>query len=147
MKLKSRNRSSDTHFLKREIGSGSSGKEVQQHTNVNSNDPIIRERYSYQYNLQYTGLVTINQGTSMESYVRHYNFTISNIDIMDTMAYIKEDGDEWVQGSNLIRIYVAEVPEDRPESTPVFRMAEVLVNIYDQTDTIILSPSDFTLLQ
>jgi len=122
-------------------------KEVQQHTNVNSNDPKIRERYSYQYNLQYTGLVTINQGTSMESYVRHYNFTISNIDIMDTMSYIKEDGEEWVQGSNLIRIYVAEVPEDRPESTPVFRMAEVLVNIYDQTDTIILSPSDFTLLQ
>lgn len=122
-------------------------KEVQQHTNVNSNDPKIRERYSYQYNLQYTGLVTINQGTSMESYVRHYNFTISNIDIMDTMSFIKEDGDEWTQGSNLIRIYVAEVPEDRPESTPVFRMAEVLVNIYDQTDTIILSPSDFTLLQ
>jgi len=122
-------------------------KEVQQHTNVNSNDPKIRERYSYQYNLQYTGLVTINQGTSMESYVRHYNFTISNIDIMDTMSYIKEDGDEWARGSNLIRIYVAEVPEDRPETTPVFRMAEVLVNIYDQTDTIILSPSDFTLLQ
>jgi hypothetical protein len=121
--------------------------EVQKHSNVTSNDPTVRERYGYHYDIQDNGLVPIDQGTSMESYVRQYDFLISNIDIMDTMGYVKQDGEEWHAGDNLIRFYIAEVPEDRPDISPIFRMAEVVVNISDTNKEIILTPSDFTLIQ
>ena len=121
--------------------------EVQQHTNVTSNDPTIRERYSYCYVIQDDGLVAIDQGTSNESYVRQYSFDISNIDVMDTLGYIQEDGDEWNEGDNLIRFYIAQVPEDRPDISPVFRMAEIVVNSNDSNMEIVLTPGDFTLIQ
>jgi hypothetical protein len=63
------------------------------------------------------------------------------------MGYVKEDGEEWHAGDNLIRFYIAEVPEDRPDISPIFRMAEVVVNISDTNKEIILTPSDFTLIQ
>jgi len=122
-------------------------EEVRKHTNALSNDPIIRERYSYFYDIQDSGLVVIDQGTSMESYVRQYNFDISNIDIMETVGYIKENGEEWKAGDNLIRFYIAEVPEDRPDISPIFRMAEIVVNIDRSSGSIVLTPSDFTLIQ
>lgn len=122
-------------------------QEVQKHTNVISNDPKIRERYSYFYDIQDNGLVPIDQGTSMESYVRQYDFNITNIDLMDTVGYVKENGEEWHQGDNLIRFYIAEVPEDRPDISPIFRMAEIVVNINDQDKSIILTPSSFELIQ
>jgi hypothetical protein len=121
--------------------------EVQRHTNVTSNDKKIRERYSYSYNIQDGGLVQINQGTEMESYVRRFNFTISNIDVVETLGYTTTDGDERLAGDNLIRFYIAEVPEDTPDSPPVFRMAEVIININDENKDINLTPADFTLLQ
>lgn len=122
--------------------------EVQQHTNVNSNDPKIREEYSYQYDIQDNGLVPIEQGSSLPSYVRQYYFYISNIDIMDTAGYTTEDGVEYqTPGDNLIRFYIAEVPEDNPEAMPIFRMAEILVNINDTNRNIIITPNDFELIQ
>ncbi len=121
--------------------------EVQRHTNVTSNDEKIRERYSYQYNIQDAGLVQINQGTEMESHVRQFNFTISNIDVVETRGYTTADGEVHQDGDNLIRFYLAEVPEDTPDSPPVFRMAEVVININDDNKTINLTPADFTLLQ
>jgi hypothetical protein len=120
--------------------------EVQQHTNVTSNDPKVRDRNSYIYDVMDAGLVPINQGTDMASYVRQFNFDISNIYLADTLGYVKEDGTQWVEGDNLIRFYLAEVPEDRPDSPPVFRMAEVIVNIDDHNRVISLTPGDFTLL-
>jgi hypothetical protein len=121
--------------------------EVQRHTNVTSNDPRIQERYSYQYDVQDGGLVQIDQGTEMESYVRQYNIIVSNIDVMDTLGYIDEDGYEWEAGDNLIRLYLAEVPEDTPDVDPVFRMVDVIVNINDADKNITLTPADFILIQ
>lgn len=121
--------------------------EIQRHTNVMSNDPKIRERYSYQYNIQDAGLVEIEQGTEMASYVRQFNFIVSNIDVADTLGYIDENGNSHLAGDNLIRFYLAEVPEDTPDSPPIFRMAEVTVNLNDQNKDVTLTPGDFVLLQ
>ncbi|MEW5803046.1 MAG: hypothetical protein AB1847_13175 [bacterium] len=122
-------------------------QEVQRHTNVTSNDPRIREKYSYHYDIKDQGLVPISQGSSMQSYVRQYHFLISNIDIMDTKGRIGENGEYWRPGDNLIRFYIAEVPEDNPSSTPIFRMAEVVVNSNDKNRQIVLTPQDFILIQ
>ncbi|MRR35625.1 VWA domain-containing protein [bacterium] len=121
--------------------------EVQRHTNVTSNDPRIQERNSYSYSIQDRGLVVINQGTDMASHVRQYSFNISNIDLAPTVGYTREDDTVWRAGDNLIRFYLAEVPEDRPDTPPVYRMAEVIVNINDAEKTITLTPADFILLQ
>jgi hypothetical protein len=120
--------------------------EVQRHTNVTSNDPKIRELNSYIYDIKDAGLVPINQGDDMASYVRQFNFDISNIYLADTLEYVKEDGTLWNAGDNLIRFYIAEVPEDRPDSPPVFRMAELVVNIDDRDRIITLTQGDFKLL-
>ncbi|MEW6378951.1 MAG: hypothetical protein AB1611_05020 [bacterium] len=122
-------------------------QEVQRHTNVTSNDPRIRERYSYQYDVRDQGLVPLSQGSSLPSYVRQYHFTISNIDLMDTLGCTTENGVALRPGDNLIRFYIAEVPEDNPSITPIFRMAEVVVNINEPNKHIILTPQDFVLLQ
>ena len=122
-------------------------KEVQGHTNVTSNDPKIRERYSYHYDIQDRGLIPLEQGSSMPSYVRQYQFCISNIDIMNTRGYVKENGEYQAAGDNLIRFYIAEVPEDNPDCTPIFRMAEIVVNSKDINKNIILTPNDFQLIQ
>jgi hypothetical protein len=121
--------------------------EVQKHTNVTSNDPKIRKSYSYDYNIQDRGLVPIEQGVEQPSYVRKYQFDISNIDVMDTREHTTDSGDLWIQGDNLIRFYIAQVPEDDPDSPPLFRLAEVLVNVDDRGDTIVLTPNDFMLLE
>ena len=121
--------------------------EVQSHTNVTSNDPKIRERYSYGYDIQNMGLVEINQGSGLPSYVRQYNFRISNIHIMETIGHTMDNGDTWERGDNLLRFYIAQVPEDDPDSPPVFRMAQVLVNMDQGGTTIYLTPNDFTLMQ
>jgi hypothetical protein len=121
--------------------------EVQRHTNVTSDDPKIRERYSYNYSLQDKGLVPINQGSSMESFVRHYDFSISNIDVMDTGGYTDAGGQYWQPGNNSIRFFIAEVPEDNPNAVPLFRVADVNINITDEERNITLTPNDFTLIQ
>ena len=121
--------------------------EIQSHTNVTSNDPKIRERYSYKYDVQNRGLVEINQGTGLPSYVRQYNFRISNIHIMESLGHVSDNGDEWERGDNLIRFYIAQVPEDDPESPPIFRMAQVMVNMDQGGSTINLTPNDFTLME
>jgi len=122
-------------------------EEIQGHTNVTSNDPKIRERYSYSYSILNQGLVPIDQGSGLPSYVRQYGFSISNINIMETLGHTTDNGGEWVRGDNLIRFYIAQVPEDNPDSPPIFRMAEVLVNTSEGGSTIHLTPNDFTLMQ
>jgi hypothetical protein len=122
-------------------------QEIQHHTNVTSNDPKIRERYSYYYDIQDNGLIPLEQGSSMPSYVRQYHFYIANIDIMETQGYTTADDEDWYPGDNLIRFYIAEVPEDNPDCIPVFRMAEIIVNINDINKNIVLTPNDFQLIQ
>ena len=121
--------------------------EVQEHTNVTSNDPKVRQRYSYQYDLQDLGLVPVNNSESGTSFVRHYSFRISNINIMDTIGY--SVGGQLFQhpGDNVIRLYIAQVPEDNPDTLPLFRMAEVTVNTDDNSRLVTLTPADFQLIQ
>jgi len=121
--------------------------EVQHHTNVTSNDPKIRSRYAYSYNILDQGLVPIEQGTGMESYVRRYHFDISNIDLRNTAAFTTISGGQWNEGDNLIRFYIAQVPEDRPDVSPLFRMAEVIVNVNDPSREVVLTPADFELIR
>ena len=121
--------------------------EVQQHTNVTSDDPMIRKRYSYQYSLSDQGLVPIDQGAAMPSYVRQYGFTISNIDIMDTFGSAPGAVPQRADGDNCIRFFIAEVPEDNPDSPPLFRTADIVVNIGEEGGrTVLLTPADFELM-
>jgi len=122
--------------------------EVQKHTNVRTNDPILRERYSYHYDIENAGLIAIDQGMEEQSFVRQYLFNISNIDLVDTT--IEERPGEVSEllmqpGDNLIRFFIAQTPEDRPDSPPVYRVAEVLVNLYDDRRTFDISGSSFEL--
>ena len=121
--------------------------EVQRHSNVTSNDPLIRQRNSYSYDIRDRGLEQINQGTEMESYVRRFDFTVSNIDVVNTVGFTEPDGTVWNSGDNLIRFFLAEVPEDSPESPPIFRMAEIIINMNDINKIITLTPGDFILLE
>ena len=119
-------------------------KEVHHHTNVQSNDPIIQERYSYQYDIVDRGLITLNQGTQSESYVREFSINVSNIHILDSKP--RTDILEYTQGDNFIQLYIAQVPSDQPDSTPIFRRATVTVNINDPDKNVVITPSDFELI-
>jgi hypothetical protein len=129
--------------------------EVQQHTNVTSNDPKNRQRYCYHYDIRDEGLVAIEQGSSMPSYVRLYQFDITNIDIMETLANEADlegddepsNGETWSAGDNIIRFFIAEVPEDNPEAPPIFRVADIVVNYHNSNRDVVLTPTDFELMQ
>ncbi len=118
--------------------------EVHHHTNVKSADPIVRERYSYQYEIVDTGLVQMNQGTDSESFVREFEFTISNIHLLDP-GY-RSDMTDQLPGDNVIQLYVAQVPSDQPDTTPLFRRATVTVNIRDSDKVIEITPDNFELV-
>jgi hypothetical protein len=110
--------------------------EVQRHTNVKVNDDKIRARYSYVYDIRDLGLIELNQGTEHESRRRRISFNISNIDIMNTLA-----ADGRARGDNVIRFFIAEVPEDMPESNPVYRVADIVVNFNDTESRSIIVDS------
>jgi hypothetical protein len=119
-------------------------QEIHHHTNVRSNDPIIQQRYSYQYNIVDQGLIKLNQGTQSESHVRQFGFTVSNIRLMDTL--LRADGQGYLAGDNVIELYIAQVPDDQPNLTPVYRRATVTVNYDDVNKDIHLTPSNFELI-
>lgn len=121
--------------------------EVQKHSNVTTNDPIIRDRYSYRYELTDGGLVPVIQGENQPSHARQYTFTISNIDILDTLGYSVGNQVYQTPGENWLRLYVAQVPFDMPDSPPVFRMLEIRINTSDASRHITANPYDFQLLQ
>lgn len=106
--------------------------EVQRHTNVRVNDDKIRARYSYYYDIRDLGLIELNQGTEYQSRRRNISFNISNIDIMRTQG-----SDTLLPGDNLIRFFIAEVPEDMPDSNPVYRVADIVVNYFDTQSRVI----------
>ena len=105
--------------------------EVQRHSNPKSNDPKIRERYSYHYDLVDEGVITLNPNTEHESRRRIISYNISNIDIMNTLP-----SDGRPAGENLIRLFIAEVPEDMPESNPIYRVADIRVNYVEGAQEI-----------
>lgn len=120
--------------------------EVQAHTNVIANDPKIRERFAYQYFLQDNGNPDPILEPDLPQGIRKYSFNITNISIMDSLGEAPDGRYGLVPGDNFIRLYVAQVPEDRPNSPPVFRMAEVYINAMAPTLSIVLGPNDFELI-
>jgi hypothetical protein len=120
--------------------------EIQRHTNVLANDPIIRERYGYEYDITDLGNPDPIEESDLPEGIRKYGFNISNINIMDTEGEGEDSYYGLDPGDNFIRLYVAQVPEDRPESAPVFRMVEVVVNTDSFSREIELSPYDFELI-
>ena len=120
--------------------------EVQRHTNVLANDPLVRERYGYQYNITDLGHPDPIAEPDVPQGVRKYRFVISNISILDTEGETAPGRYGLFPGDNFIRLYVAQVPQDRPEAPPVFRMAEVVVNANSFTRSVELMPYDFELI-
>ena len=123
--------------------------EVQQHTNVRRNDPLLAERYAYKYDIVDQGLIEIDQGLEQRSFVRQYRYNVSNIDIVDTMVagrYDETSDASLRPGDNLIRFYVAQTPQDRPDSPPVFRVAEFIVNADDEAQQFDVTTITFELL-
>ncbi len=50
-------------------------------------------------------------------------------------------------GDNVIRLFIAQVPEDMPDQLPVFRVADVMINFLGDVRTVVLYPADFQLLE
>ena len=120
---------------------------MQTHTNVTANDPKVRSRYAYYYNLADMGIDPQLQANGILSNVRRYDFTISNIAIMNTGGSALNGQPELYPGENVVRLFIAQVPEDMPDAQPIFRSAEVRFNYNDDTRHIHLVPADFQLLE
>ncbi len=124
--------------------------EIQQHTNVRRYDPLLAERYAYKYDIQDQGLIELDQGLDQKSYVRKYQYHVSNIDVVDTMVtgrYDETSDASLRPGDNLIRFYIAQTPEDSPDSPPVFRVAEFIVNADDDAAQFDVTTITFELLE
>lgn len=121
--------------------------EVQRHTNVGANDPIVRERYAYEVSIEDLGFDPNVVVDGVVANVRRYDFSISNISIMETGGSFLEGEIDLEPGDNVIRLFIAQVPEDMPDQMPVFRMAEVVINHDDSTRSVHLYPADFQLLE
>jgi hypothetical protein len=125
--------------------------EVRDHTNVLTNDPILRERYAYQYDLIDHGNLDPATYPDLPQGIKRYTLNITNISLMDTRGAVANDifngGQALLEGDNVIRLYIAQVPEDRPNAPPVFRMAEVTINtLQDDTYSVTLSRDQFELI-
>jgi hypothetical protein len=121
--------------------------EVQRHTNVGVNDPKVRERFSYAYRIADQGIEPQLTTEGTLTNVRRYDFNISNISIMNTVGSYMNGQRSLASGDNLIRLFIAQVPEDMPDQPPIFRVADVLINASSGTRTIRLYPADFQLLE
>ncbi len=108
------------------------GEQVQRHTNPEADDPEARSRWAYAYSV-------VQRGTDDQSR-RCYDFTVSNIQFRPAQAVPDQ-----IPGSNLLRVYFAQVPWDDPEDYPVYRMAEVPVPTGNIPQVIRISPDDFGL--
>jgi hypothetical protein len=115
--------------------------EIQRHTNVKANDPVVRSRFAYNYDI-------IDLGFSEEMpNMRLYDFIISNISIMRTGGSMLNGQPDLLPGDNLIRLFIAQVPEDMPTEMPIFRVADVLMNFDGSIRRAHLYPADFQLLE
>jgi len=121
--------------------------EVQKHSNVLVNDPLIWERHRYQYLLRDRGIRQFESGNGMVSNVRRFDFEISNIAIMDTEGCFVNGQTDLEPGENRIRMFIAQVPEDMPEARPIFRYAENVIDYNLGRRVIQFTNSDFALLE
>lgn len=115
--------------------------EIRNHTNVNSDDAKLRERYSYEYLLIDHGKVKIDQGEGddiVQSIRRRYTLDVKNIDLMEvginpiTNKPYDTTGQscvDYVEGENTVYVYLSEVPGDDPSSTSFVSKTEFKVNI------------------
>jgi hypothetical protein len=125
--------------------------EVQKHTNVLADDPIVRDRYAYHYRLIDHGHPDPILNPDLPQGIKRYTIEITNISLMDTIGAVPNDifrsGRALAPGDNVIRLYIAQVPEDRPDAPPVFRMAEVTINtLQDASYTQSLGYNQFELI-
>ena len=111
--------------------------EVQKHTNVLSDDPIVRSRYAYSYQLTDHGHPDPILNPDLPQGIKLYTIQVTNISLMETAGAVPNDifksGQAFNRGDNIIRLYIAQVPEDRPDAPPVFRMAEININTLQDT--------------
>ncbi len=108
------------------------GDEVQRHTNPEADDPLVQSRWAYDYSIVERGVDDASR--------RCYDFQVSNIQFRPV-----EETPGQLRGTNLLRIYFAEVPWDDPEDYPIYRMAEVPIPVDDIPRVIRISPDDFEL--
>lgn len=108
------------------------GDEVQRHTNTEADDPVVHERWAYEYSIVERGVDDASR--------RCYDFQVSNVQFRPVM----ETPDQLV-GTNTLRIYFAQVPWDDPEDYPIYRMAEIPIPANNIPEEIRLSPDDFDL--
>lgn len=115
--------------------------EIQRHTNVKANDPVVRSRFAYTYNISDLGF-----DEAMPN-IRRYDFDITNISVMRTEGSTRLGLQELYPGDNVIRLFIAQVPEDMPDELPIFRVADVVVNFNTSIRRVHLYPADFQLLE
>jgi len=108
------------------------GDEVQRHTNPEADDPTVQTRWAYSYSI-------VEHGVDDQSR-RCYDFTVSNVQFRPVSGT-----PEQIQGTNLLRIYFAQVPWDDPEDYPIYRVAEVPIPVNNIPGIIRVSPDDFEL--
>lgn len=121
--------------------------EVQRHTNARANDPKVRSRYAYGYDIVDRGFDPDLMIGDMVANMRRYDFTISNISLMDNSGSTLNGVQHMAPGDNLVRVFIAQVPEDMPDQLPVFRVADVIFNYRNGTRSTYLYPADFQLLE
>lgn len=115
--------------------------EIQRHTNVKANDQVVRNRFAYNYHITDMGF-----DDTMPD-MRLYDFRISNISIMRNSGSMRNGQPDLNPGDNLIRLFIAQVPEDMPTELPVFRVADVVFNFDGSVRRVHLYPADFQLLE
>ena len=121
--------------------------EVQRHTNVRANDPTVRSRFAYSYDIVDRGFDPDLMIGNMAANMRRYDFTISNISLMGTGGGASTRAMQLSSGENIVRVFIAQVPEDMPDQLPVFRVADVIFNYSSADRRVYLYPADFQLLE
>jgi hypothetical protein len=121
--------------------------EVMRHTNVTANDPKVRSRWAYNYNVVDLGIDPQMMYDGAVANMRRYDFNISNISVMNTRGSSVAGQRALSPGDNVIRLFIAQVPEDMPDQLPVFRVADVVINYSSDIRSVRLYPADFQLLE
>jgi hypothetical protein len=123
------------------------GIEIQRHTNVQANDPIVYDQWSYVVSLVDRGFDPDPGSGDMAADMRRYDFNFSNISIMDTSGGELNGQMALTPGDNFIRVFVAQVPVDMPDQLPVFRVADCIINFHNEERHVYFYPADFQLFE
>lgn len=113
--------------------------EMMEHTNLHLDDTLYRSQYAYRYEV-------VDQGIDPQSDRRRYEFSVSNLAILDTGGSKVGGVQDLSPGDNRILLVIAQVPKEMPNAPPLFSQAEVVLNYHTDTQEIELLPGDFQLL-